>query len=139
VPDLGGARPPRIGSVKLKTGDSRLKVRRWIHEGESMDVIDLLPDGAVDRHQIPFRLSGQRREVACAMTRDAPEAPFWLPQDAGPLRMLRASADGQHRIIAVAARKVHLRPGEPVRLAADDFPIRRQASGCRPSPVNRKR
>jgi hypothetical protein len=27
--------------------------------------------------------------------------------------------------IAVAARIVRLRPGEPVRLTADDFPVRR--------------
>jgi hypothetical protein len=26
----------------------------------------------VDRQQIPFRLSGQHREVACAMSREAP-------------------------------------------------------------------
>jgi hypothetical protein len=50
--------------------------------------------------------------------------------------MLKALADGQHRITAVAARKVRLRPGEPVRLTADDCPIRREASGGRPSPVN---
>lgn len=101
-----------------------------------MAVIDLMPDGAVDRHQIPFRLSGQRRGVACAITREAPEAPCWRPQDADPRRMLRALADGPHRMTALAAGKVRLRPGEPVRLTADGFPIRRQASGGRRSPVN---
>jgi hypothetical protein len=136
VADPGGAHPPPIGSVKLKTGDSRLKVRRRIHEVGSMAVIDLLPDGAGDRHPIPFRLCCQRRGVACAITREASEAPFWQPRDADPLRLLRALADGPHRMIAVAARKVRLRPGEPVRLTADAFPIRRQASGGRRSPVN---
>jgi hypothetical protein len=39
--------------------------------------------------------------------------------------MLKAFADGRRRIIAVAERKIRLRPGEPVRLTADDFQIRR--------------
>jgi hypothetical protein len=69
------------------------------------------------------------------MTREAPDAPFWLSKDADPLRMLRALADGQPRMIAAPQEK-SARPGEPVRLTADGFPIRRQASGCRPSPVN---
>jgi hypothetical protein len=32
---------------------------------------------------------------------------------------------GQRRIIAVGERKLRLRPGEPVRLTADDVQIRR--------------
>jgi hypothetical protein len=59
------------------------------------------------------------------MTREAPDAQFWLPPDADRVRMPRAFADGRRRLIAVAERKVRLRPGEPVRLTADDFPIRR--------------
>ncbi|KAA0998111.1 DUF1488 domain-containing protein [Paraburkholderia panacisoli] len=90
-----------------------------------MDVIDLMPDVAADRHEISFRLTGHRCEVACAITREALEAQFWLPPDAGQVRMLKAFADGRRRIMAVAERKVHLRPGEPVRLTADDFQIRR--------------
>jgi hypothetical protein len=39
--------------------------------------------------------------------------------------MLKALADGRRRIVAVAARKVRLRPGEPVRLTAGDFQLRR--------------
>jgi hypothetical protein len=39
--------------------------------------------------------------------------------------MLKPFADGRRRIIAVAERKVRLRPGEPARLAADNFQIRR--------------
>jgi hypothetical protein len=90
-----------------------------------MDLIDLMPDVAADRHQISFRLTGPRSEVACAMTREALDAQFWLPPDADQVRMLKAFADGRRRIIAVAERKVRLRPGEPVRLTADDFQIRR--------------
>jgi hypothetical protein len=47
-----------------------------------MDVLDMMPDGAVDRHAISFRLAGHRSEVACAITREAREAQFWLPPDA---------------------------------------------------------
>ena len=90
-----------------------------------MDVIDLMPDVAADRHEISFRLSGQRSEVACAITREALEAQFWLPQGADPVRMLKAFADGRCRIIAVAERKIRLHPGQPVRLTADDFRIKR--------------
>ena len=72
-----------------------------------------------------FRLSGHRSEVACAITREALEAQFWLSTDADQVRMLKAFADGQRRIIAVAERKVRLCAGEPVRLTADDFQIRR--------------
>jgi hypothetical protein len=78
-----------------------------------------------DQHEISFRLTGPRSEVACAITREALEAPFWLPKDADQVRMLKAFADGQRRIIAVAGRKVRLRPGEPVRLTTDDFQISR--------------
>jgi hypothetical protein len=39
--------------------------------------------------------------------------------------MLKAFADGQRRIIAVAERKVRLRPGRPGRLTTDDFQISR--------------
>lgn len=53
------------------------------------------------------------------------EAQFWRPPDADQVRMLRAFADGRRRIIAVAERKVRLRPGEPVRLTADDVQTRR--------------
>ncbi|WP_459252090.1 DUF1488 family protein [Paraburkholderia dipogonis] len=62
-----------------------------------------------------FRLTGHHSEVACAITREALEAQFWLPKDADQVRMLKAFADGQRRIIAVAGRKLRLRPGEPVQ------------------------
>jgi hypothetical protein len=71
---------------------------------------------AADRHEISFRLTGHRGEVACAITREAPEVPFWLPPDADQIRLLKAFADGRRRIIAVAGRKVRLRPGEPVQV-----------------------
>lgn len=87
-----------------------------------MDVIDLMPAVAADRHEISFRLTGHRSEVACTITREALEAQFWLPQGAD---QVQAFADGRRRITAVAERKVRLRPGEPVRLTADDFPISR--------------
>ncbi|WP_328807318.1 DUF1488 family protein [Paraburkholderia elongata] len=90
-----------------------------------MDVIDLMPAVAADRHEISFRLTGHRSEIACAITREALETQFWLPKDADQVRMLKAFADGRRRIIAVAERKVRLRPGQPVRLTADDFQIRR--------------
>ncbi|WP_235429599.1 hypothetical protein [Paraburkholderia fungorum] len=48
-----------------------------------------------------------------------------MPRDGGDVRMLKAFADGRRRIIAVAERKLRLRPGEPVRLTADDFEIKR--------------
>ncbi|TDN58685.1 DUF1488 family protein [Paraburkholderia sp. BL10I2N1] len=89
-----------------------------------MDVIELMPDVAADRREISFRLSGQC-EVACAITREALEAQFWLPAGADQVRMLKAFADGRRRIIAVAERKVRLHPGERVRLIADDFLIKR--------------
>ncbi|MFM0175844.1 DUF1488 family protein [Paraburkholderia sediminicola] len=90
-----------------------------------MDVIDLMPDVAADRHEISFRLTGHPSDVVCAITREALEAQFWLPRDADHVRMLKAFAHGRRRIIAVAERKVRLRPGEPVRLTAFDFQIRR--------------
>lgn len=34
-------------------------------------------------------------------------------------------APDRRRIIAAAERKIRLRPGEPVRLTVEDFPIRR--------------
>ena len=72
-----------------------------------------------------FRLTGHRSEVACAITREAPEAQCWLPKGADPVGMLKAFADGRRRLVAVAGRKVRLRPGEPVRLTADEFQLRR--------------
>ena len=59
-------------------------------------------------------------------TRGALEAQFWLPPDADQVRMLKAFADGRRHIITVAECKVRRRPGEPVRLTADDFQIRRK-------------
>lgn len=90
-----------------------------------MDVIDLMPEVAADRHEVWFRLTGHRSEVACAITREALEAQFWLPKNADQVRILKAFADGRRRIVAVAERKVRLRPGEPVRLTAGDFQIGR--------------
>jgi hypothetical protein len=45
-----------------------------------MDVTDLMPAVAADRHEVSFRLTGHRSEVACAITREALEAQFWLPK-----------------------------------------------------------
>jgi hypothetical protein len=47
-----------------------------------MHVIDQRPDVAADLREISFRLTGRRSEVACAITREALEAQFWLPKDA---------------------------------------------------------
>ncbi|MFM0670631.1 DUF1488 family protein [Paraburkholderia sediminicola] len=90
-----------------------------------MDVSELTPDVAPDRREIVFRLSGQRVDVACAITREALEEHFWLPAGADQVRMLKAFADGRRRIIAAAERKIRLRPSEPVRLGVDDFMIKR--------------
>lgn len=90
-----------------------------------MDGIDLMPDVAPDRHEISFRVIGDRSDVACAITREALGVQFWLPKGADEVRMFKASADGRRRIIAVAERKLRLRLGEPIRLTADDFQIRR--------------
>ncbi|WP_429332261.1 DUF1488 family protein [Paraburkholderia sp. 35.1] len=90
-----------------------------------MDIIELVTDVTADRREIVFRLSGQHGEIACAITREALEAQFWLPPDADQIRMLKAFADGQRRIIAVAERKIRLSPGGPVRLTTNDFLIRR--------------
>ncbi|MFL9912812.1 DUF1488 family protein [Paraburkholderia sp. RL17-337-BIB-A] len=84
-----------------------------------------MPAVAADRDEISFRLTGHRSEIVCAITRGALEAQFWLPRDADQVRMLKAFADGRQRIIAVAERKVRLRPGQPVRLTVDNFQIRR--------------
>ena len=70
------------------------------------------------------------------MTWEAPEAQFGLPGNADQFRMLKASADGPHRIITVTERTFRRCPAEPAGLTADGFQIRRQASACRPSPVN---
>jgi hypothetical protein len=112
-------------SVKLKTGNRKVESSQLDAGVEIMDVVDLMPDVAADRHAISFRLHGPRSEISCAITREALEAQFWLPRDADPGRMLKAFSDGRRRIIAVAERKVRLRPGQPVRLTADDFQIRR--------------
>ncbi|WP_308705942.1 MULTISPECIES: DUF1488 family protein [unclassified Paraburkholderia] len=98
--------------------------RSWIWE-LIMDLIELMPAVTADRREISFRLAGQRSEVACAITREALEAQFWLPAGADQVRMLKAFADGRRRIVAVAERKVRLHPGEVVRLTADDFLIKR--------------
>jgi hypothetical protein len=90
-----------------------------------MDAIELAADVPADRREISFRLSGQRGEIVCAITRAAPEAQFWLPAGADPGRMLKALADGRERIIAVAERKIRWHPGEVIRLTADDFLIKR--------------
>jgi hypothetical protein len=73
-----------------------------MHEVEMMDVIDLMPDVAADRHEISFRLTGHRSEIACVITREALETQFWPPKDADQVGMLKAFADGRRRIIAVA-------------------------------------
>lgn len=62
--------------------------------------------------------------LADQISREALEAQFRLPGDADPVRMLKTFADGRRRMIAVAERKLRLRPGEPVRLTAVDFQIR---------------
>jgi hypothetical protein len=90
-----------------------------------MTVMELMADVVADRHEISFRLSGDRREVACVITRAALEAQFWLPGAADEARMLKAFADGRRRILAVAERKLRLRPGQPVTLTASDFEVRR--------------
>lgn len=90
-----------------------------------MDVTDLMPDVTADQHENSSRPNGNHSDIACAITREALEVQFWLPKGAGQIRMLKAFADGRRRIIAVAERRIHLRPDEPVRLVADDFEMKR--------------
>ncbi|MFL9937325.1 DUF1488 family protein [Paraburkholderia sp. RL18-103-BIB-C] len=90
-----------------------------------MDIVDLAPDVTADRRAIVFRLPGQRGDVECSITREALEEHFWLPAGADQARIFKAFADGRQRIVAVAERKVRLRPGELVQLNIDDFRIRR--------------
>jgi hypothetical protein len=88
---------------------------------QGLNVAEVVPD----KSEILFRLSGDRVNVACAITREALEDHFWLPAGADQVRMLKTFADGQRRIVAAAERKIRLRPSEPVRLTVDDFLIKR--------------
>ncbi|TFE37006.1 hypothetical protein E2553_42170 [Paraburkholderia dipogonis] len=58
------------------------------------------------------------------MTWEALEAQFWFPAGADQVRMLKAFADGRRSFIAVAEGKVRSRPGQVVRLTANDFLIK---------------
>ncbi|MGF6771853.1 hypothetical protein P3T18_004340 [Paraburkholderia sp. GAS199] len=90
-----------------------------------MDAIELAPEVAQDQREIVFRLAAERREVVCAIMREALEEHFWLPNTADQLRMLKVFADGRRRILAVAERKSRLHRGEFIRLTADDFRLKR--------------
>jgi hypothetical protein len=69
-------------------------------------------------------LSIRGRAVEGAVARDALEAHFWLPRDAGEMLTLRTFENGRNRIVAVAQRKLLARPDERLWLAANDFVTR---------------
>lgn len=89
-----------------------------------MDVVDVAPEVTSDGREVVFRLSSSRDDVACSIDRDVLEEHFWLPAGAGKGRVLKAFSDGRSRIIAAAERRARLRPGETIRLSADDFVIK---------------
>jgi hypothetical protein len=65
-------------------------------------------------------LSIRGREIECSVARDALEAHFWLPRDAGEMLTLRTFESGRNRIVAVAQRKLLARSDERLWLAAND-------------------
>lgn len=90
-----------------------------------MAAVDVAPGVSPDGRAIIFRLSDRRRDIVCAITREALEEYFWLPAGADEVRMLKTFADGRQRILAVAERKMRVRPDQPVRLTIDDFLTKR--------------
>lgn len=90
-----------------------------------MDVVDLAPGVSPDGRAIIFRMSGLKRDVECAITREALEECFWLPTGADGARMLKTFADGRQRIIAAAERKLRARPDQSVQLTIADFLAKR--------------
>ncbi|MGB8417862.1 DUF1488 family protein [Paraburkholderia sp.] len=90
-----------------------------------MDVVDFAAGVSSDGSEIAFRLSERMGSAECAITREALEVHFWLPVGADASRTLRTFADGQDRIVAIAERKMRVRPGQPVRLTSHDFSAKR--------------
>ncbi|AUT66370.1 DUF1488 family protein [Paraburkholderia terrae] len=90
-----------------------------------MNVVDFAPEVSPDGRAIIFRLSDRRCDVECAITREALEEYFWLPTGADDVRMLKTFADCRRRILAVAERKMRVRPDQPVRFTIDDFVAKR--------------
>ncbi|SOE98088.1 Protein of unknown function [Burkholderia sp. OK233] len=90
-----------------------------------MDVVDFAPTVSPDGRAIIFHLSDRHREVEGEITRETLEEYFWLPGDADEVRMLKTFADGRQRILAVAERKMRVRPEQPVRITVDDFLTKR--------------
>ncbi|CAB3808588.1 hypothetical protein LMG28614_06841 [Paraburkholderia ultramafica] len=89
-----------------------------------MEVLDLAAAVSPDRRAVVFMLSIRGREIECAVARDALEAHFWLPRDAGEMLTLKTFENGRNRIVAVAQRKLLARPDGRLWLAANGFVTR---------------
>ncbi|MFL9912871.1 DUF1488 family protein [Paraburkholderia fungorum] len=90
-----------------------------------MDGIDVAPGISRDGRTLVFRLSAHQREVECTITRETLEECFWLPADADGARMLKTFADGRHRIVAAAERKMRAHPAQAIHLTIADFLAKR--------------
>jgi hypothetical protein len=86
-----------------------------------MDIVDLAPGVSPDGHSVIFLLSCHQRAVECAITRETLEECFWLPAGADSARMLKTFSDGRQRIVAVAERRLRVRPDQNIRLTITDF------------------
>jgi hypothetical protein len=86
-----------------------------------MDVVDFAPNVSSDGDEVVFRLSGRVCSAECAITRQALEDHFWLPPGADSSRILKAFADGNGRVTAIAERKSLMGPSQPIRLSSRDF------------------
>lgn len=121
--------PARSGAVSRHSVArfGKFDSRRWPSKGRQefkrcdMDILDSEPGVSSDGREIAFRLSARMGGAGCAITREALEHHFWLSPDADVNRMLKTFAEGQKRIVAIAERKVLVRPGQPVRLTSSDF------------------
>jgi hypothetical protein len=89
-----------------------------------MEVLDRAAAVSPDGRAVVFMLSIRGREVEGAIARDALEEHFWLPRSADATRTFKTFENGRNRIVAVAQRKLLVRPDEPLRLTANDFVTR---------------
>ena len=78
-----------------------------------MEVLDRAAAVSPDGRSVVFILSTHGRDVGCAIARDA-----------DPAQILKTFENGRNRIVAVAQRKLLVRPGDLLWLAVDDFATR---------------
>ncbi|CAE6848020.1 hypothetical protein R75465_07029 [Paraburkholderia aspalathi] len=86
-----------------------------------MEVLDRAPAVSPDGRAVVFMLSIRGREVEGAIARDALEQHFWLSRGSDATRTLKTFENGCNRIVAVAQRKLLVRPDEPLWLTVNDF------------------